>query len=78
MDTLLNIILPPPPVVEKKAASAADAPPVAYSAAGNFLPGQRLIHKKFGDLVVTNAGDTFIEVDLPDGSKKCLAQNLKD
>jgi len=51
--------------------------PVPYSASGNFKVGQQLVHAKFGDLVVTAAGDKWIDVQLPDGSTKRLAQKPK-
>jgi hypothetical protein len=48
--------------------------PVPYAASGNFSVGQQLTHAKFGDLVVTAAGDKWIDVQLPDGTTKRLAQ----
>jgi hypothetical protein len=63
-----------PPVQE---ASPVDGPPVPYAASGHFVVGQRLVHKMFGDLVVTAAGDKWIDVTLPDGSTKRLAQKPK-
>lgn len=51
--------------------------PVPYAASGNFSVGQKLTHAKFGDLVVTAAGDKWIDVQLPDGSTKRLAQKPK-
>lgn len=55
------------------AAPAADAAPVPYNADGHFELGQRLTHKKFGEVVVTSVGETWIEVELPDATKKRLA-----
>jgi hypothetical protein len=57
--------------------SPAELPVAAYSASGNFAVGQKLTHAKFGDLVVTAAGDKWIDVQLPDGSTKRLAQKPK-
>lgn len=57
----------PPPT------SAAPAGPVPYSPEGHFELGQRLTHKKFGEVSVTSVGETWIEVEVPDGSKKRLA-----
>lgn len=56
----------PPPSLEPKG-------PVPYSPEGHFELGQKLIHKKFGDVTVTSVGETWIEVEIPDGSKKRLA-----
>ena len=67
---VLQRVLEPPPAAE----AAAPTGPVAYSASGNFAVGQELTHPKFGDLVVTAAGDKWIDVRLPDGSTKRLAQ----
>jgi hypothetical protein len=53
---------------------AATGEPVAYSASGTFSVGQRLLHPKFGGLLVSAAGDKWIEVELEDGSRKRLAQ----
>jgi len=51
--------------------------PVPYAASGNFSVGQQLTHAKFGDLVVTAAGDKWIDVQLTDGTTKRLAQKPK-
>ena len=56
----------PPPSLEPKG-------PVPYSPEGHFELGQVLIHKKFGDVTVTSVGETWIEVQIPDGTKKRLA-----
>jgi len=66
-------------VIEPKPVEAAPAAtgPIPYSASGNFTVGQQLVHAKFGDLVVTAAGDKWIDVTLPDGSTKRLAQKPK-
>jgi hypothetical protein len=66
-------------VLEPPAAEAApvDTGPVPYSASGNFVVGQKLTHAKFGDLVVAAAGDKWIDVTLPDGTTKRLAQKPK-
>jgi hypothetical protein len=66
-------------VIEPKPVEAAPTAtgPVPYSASGNFSVGQQLVHAKFGDLVVTAAGDKWIDVTLPDGTTKRLAQKPK-
>lgn len=73
-DLLKKAILPPepPPKVETPESRAA-ADPVPYDPDGHFELGQRLTHKKFGAIVVTNVGETWIEVELSDTSKKRLA-----
>lgn len=63
-----------PPAVET---APVDTGPVPYSASGNFVVGQKLTHAKFGDLVVAAAGDKWIDVTLPDGTTKRLAQKPK-
>lgn len=67
-------ILPPEPAAPVATPeSIASKGPVPYNADGHFELGQRLTHKKFGDIVVTSVGETWIEVELPDASKKRLA-----
>jgi hypothetical protein len=46
---------------------------VPYNADGSFTLGQPLSHKKFGDVTVVTVGETWIEIELADGSKKRLA-----
>ena len=73
-DVLKKVILPPePPSRVETPESRADTGPVPYNADGHFELGQRLTHKKFGEIVVTSVGETWIEVELPDASKKRLA-----
>lgn len=73
-DVLKRAILPPEPAPETPAPeSRAAAGPVPYSADAHFELGQQLTHKKFGEIVVTSVGETWIEVELPDASKKRLA-----
>ena len=67
---VLKRVLDPPPA----AATPVETGPVPYSASGNFVVGQKLTHAKFGDLVVTAAGDKWIDVQLTDGTTKRLAQ----
>ena len=67
---VIRRVLEPPPAV----VAPTDIGPVPYSASGNFVVGQKLTHVKFGDLVVTAAGDKWIDVQLTDGSTKRLAQ----
>ncbi|MEO8707251.1 MAG: hypothetical protein ABI867_44905 [Kofleriaceae bacterium] len=66
-------------VLEPKPVEAAPVVigPVPYSASGNFTVGQELTHAKFGALVVAAAGDKWIDVTLPDGTTKRLAQKPK-
>ena len=73
VDALRRVLLPPEAKVEEAVVSKAPSGPVPYSADGHFELGQRVIHKKFGDVVVTSVGETWIEVELPDASKKRLA-----
>jgi len=68
---ILRRMLEPKPVVEEAPAVTG---PVPYAASGNFIVGQQLTHAKFGDLVVTAAGDKWIDVQLTDGTTKRLAQ----
>jgi len=68
--TLRRILEPKPVEIEAPTTTG----PVPYSASGNFSVGQQLTHAKFGDLVVTAAGDKWIDVQLPDGTTKRLAQ----
>jgi hypothetical protein len=73
-DVLKKHVLPPEPAAEARGAeSLVPSGPVPYNADGHFELGQRLTHKKFGDVVVTSVGETWIEVELPDASKKRLA-----
>ena len=72
--TLKRVLLPPEPVAEAAPVSLEPKGPVPYSPEGHFELGQKLIHKKFGDVTVTSVGETWIEVEVPsDGSKKRLA-----
>ena len=70
---VLRRVLIPPPAVE----SPENTGPVPYAASGHFAVGQKLIHKIFGDLVVTAVQDKTIDVTLPDGSTKRLAHKPK-
>lgn len=73
-DALRRVILPPEkPKEVAPPESLANAPPVPYNADGHFELGQKLTHKKFGEVMVTSVGETWIEVELPDASKKRLA-----
>lgn len=62
-------VLEPAPEVADPTVSG----PVPYSASGSFVVGQQLTHVKFGNLVVTAAGSSTIDVQLPDGTTKRLA-----
>lgn len=73
MLAVLRRVLEPAPAAAKPATTG----PVPYAASGHFEVGQQLTHAKFGDLVVTAAGDKWIDVRLSDGSTKRLAQKPK-
>lgn len=66
-----RVLLPPEPVAPVE--SMPPGPPVPYSSDAHFELGQQIIHKKFGDLVVVSVGETWIEAELPDGTRKRLA-----
>jgi hypothetical protein len=71
---LKGVVLPPEPAAAPATpASRVDSGPVPYNSEGHFELGQRLTHKKFGEIAVTSVGETWIEVELPDGTKKRLA-----
>lgn len=70
---LKRVLMPPEPAADAGPVSLEPKGPVPYSPDGHFDLGQTLIHKKFGDVVVTSVGETWIEVEVPDGSKKRLA-----
>jgi hypothetical protein len=53
--------------------SITDMPPVPYSPESNFSLGQRITHKKFGEIIVTSVGETWIEAETKEGEKKRLA-----
>ncbi|MFO0742257.1 MAG: hypothetical protein U0270_40665 [Labilithrix sp.] len=72
-DILKKHVLPPEKPVDQTPESLAPKGPVPYSADSHFELGQRIIHKKFGEIVATSVGETWIEVELPDGTKKRLA-----
>lgn len=72
-DVLKKHVLPPEPKAAPPPTSVAPKGPVPYNADGHFELGQRLTHKKFGEVVVTSVGETWIEVELPDATKKRLA-----
>jgi hypothetical protein len=73
-----RVLVPPEQnAATTEAAAAPKAPsadPVPYSPEGHFEVGQRIVHKKFGEVVACNVGETWVEVELPDGTKKRLAQ----
>lgn len=73
VDVLRKTLTPAP-------ASATPEPtsgPVPYAASGTFSVGQQLVHSKFGSIVVSAAGDKWIDVQLEDGSQKRLAHKGK-
>lgn len=64
--------------VEEKPAEAAPASKmldiaVPYSPESHFELGQKIAHKKFGEITVTSVGETWIEVEIQGGEKKRLA-----
>lgn len=73
VSVLKRVLIPPDPAVAEPPPSLEPKGPVPYSPEGHFELGQKLIHKKFGDVTVTSVGETWIEVEIPDGSKKRLA-----
>ncbi len=73
VDALRRVLMPPEAKAEEPAISKEPAGPAPYSADSHFELGQRVIHKKFGDVVVVSVGETWIEVELPDATKKRLA-----
>lgn len=72
VDVLRKVLVP---VAAPVAAPTSMAPsgPVPYSPEGHFELGQTLTHKKFGEMTVCSVGETWIEVSVPDGTKKRLA-----
>ena len=73
VDALRKVLVPPEASAEAAATSLAPAAPAPYSADSHFELGQTVIHKKFGDVQVTSVGETWIEVELADKTKKRLA-----
>jgi hypothetical protein len=73
VDALRRILLPDAAPPAPSPVSLGPPPPAPYSADTHFELGQIVIHKKFGDIAVTSVGETWIEVSLPDGTKKRLA-----
>lgn len=69
VDALRRVLEP-----QREAAPAASSEPVPYSPSGSFTVGQRLIHSKFGTVLVTAAGDKWIDVQLEDNTTKRCAQ----
>jgi len=73
IDVLRRVLAPEEKTEAPPASLPGSKPPVPYSADSHFELGQRLVHKKFGDVVVSSVGETWIEVELGDGTKKRLA-----
>lgn len=73
VDAIRKILVPSEADAAEPAEAKAPPGPAPYSADGHFELGQCVIHKKFGDVNVTGVGETWIEVELADGSKKRLA-----
>ena len=72
--SLKQVLLPPEPAPQAPTPESRSlASPVPYNADGHFELGQRISHKKFGEVVATSVGETWIEVELPDATKKRLA-----
>lgn len=79
LTVLKNKLAPAEPKepVASPVSSARDTGPVPYNADGHFELGQRVTHKKFGEMSVVSVGETWIEVELGDGTKKRLAHSPK-
>ena len=73
VEALRRILVAPEVPNAGAAPSLQPAGPAPYSPEGHFELGQIVIHKKFGDVTVTSVGETWIEVELADKSKKRLA-----
>jgi hypothetical protein len=69
VDVLRHVLTP-----KSDDSPATSSEPVPYSINGSFSVGQRLIHAKFGNVLVTAAGDKWIDVQLEDGTTKRCAQ----
>ena len=67
---ILSTVLAP----KREEAPPPSSEPVPYSPTGSFTVGQRLIHSKFGNIVVIAAGDKWIDVELEDKTTKRCAQ----
>jgi hypothetical protein len=62
-----------PKVDDAPRMSITDMPPAPYSPEAHFSLGQRIAHKKFGEIVVVSVGETWIEAETKEGEKKRLA-----
>nr|HEX4316488.1 hypothetical protein [Kofleriaceae bacterium] len=69
VDVLKRVLTP-----KREEAPVASSEPVPYSASGSFSVGQKLIHAKFGAVVVIAAGDKWVDLQLEDGTTKRCAQ----
>lgn len=72
-EVLKKHLLPPEKPAQTAPESLPPKGPVPYNADAHFDLGQRITHKKFGEIVVTSVGETWFEAELPDGTKKRLA-----
>jgi hypothetical protein len=73
-EVVRRILVPPEaPAAPVTSAPTISSEPVPYSPDTHFELGQRIAHKKFGEVSVTSVGETWIEVTVADGSKKRLA-----
>ena len=73
-DVLKKVILPPEPSPDAMSPQSKKLDTVVpYNADGHFELGQRISHKKFGEVIATSVGETWIEVELADKTKKRLA-----
>lgn len=79
VDALRRVLVPPlaeaAPTIPEPV--PVDTTPVPYAASAHFTLGQHLDHKKFGRVVVIAVDETWIEVELADGSRKRLAHKPK-
>jgi hypothetical protein len=73
VDALRQVLTPKEASPDEPKVERGPAGPAPYSADGHFELGQQVNHKKFGEMLVTSVGETWIEVQLADGSKKRLA-----
>ena len=69
VDVLRRVLTP-----KQEDVPATSNEPVPYSPSGSFTVGQRLVHSKFGNVVVIAAGDKWIDVQLEDNTTKRCAQ----
>jgi hypothetical protein len=67
VDVLRRMLLPPEPAAQPSG-------PIPYALTAKFAVGDRVLHAKFGEGGVVAMGDTWIDLELADGTKKRLAR----